>query len=277
MDRTNSRLLADLRRKLAKPGEPPVSLQAIQQRRARLQGLISMPSDIATYIVAQRARMRLHSYLDEEKLDQVATWEQRLSVKEGTSAGNGGGSSPKSKAATRPAIVKEFHLDKVKIPDAALSTRRKNEAEKMAAVYPVLYAFENSVREFVDGHLTASLGTAWYDDPKVVSSAIRKTVERNKAAEGRHRYHSSRSARPIYYTNIDDLGTIMMSQKAWPVFASMFPSDKWVPSVIEKIEASRNVVAHMNPLQKKDVDRIRLNFEDWLDQIKGHEPPSVPA
>ena len=56
----------------------------------------------------------------------------------------------------------------------------------------------------------------------------------------------------------------------------LFPSDKWLPGLIEKVEASRNVVAHMNPLQKRDVDRIRLNFEDWLAQIKGHAPPSVP-
>src|SRR5918996_3406507 len=110
MDRTNYRLLADLRKKLAKPGQPPVSLQAVQQRRARLQGLVPMPTDLATYIVAQRVGMRLHAYLDEEKLDQVATWEQRLSAKEATGSREGGGSSSKSKPATRPAIVKEFHL-----------------------------------------------------------------------------------------------------------------------------------------------------------------------
>ncbi len=40
--------------------------------------------------------------------------------------------------------------------------------------------------------------------------------------------------------------------------------------------ASRNVVAHMNPLQKRDVDRISLNAEDGFAQIKGREPSSVP-
>ncbi len=145
----------------------------------------------------------------------------------------------------------------------------------MSEVYPILYAFENSVREFVDSHLAKNLGKDWYDDPKVVSPRIRQTIERNKAAEQRHRYHSRRNARFIYYTDINNLASIMMSEKGWPVFKSMFPSDKWVPSVIEKIEVSRNVVAHMNPLQKKDIDRVRMNFEDWLDQIKGHEPTPV--
>jgi len=259
---------------LAKPGEPPVSPQAVQQRRGRLQRIVPMPSDIATYIVAQRVGIKLQRYLDGLQLGEVATWEQRLAAKEN-------GSPPTTqprfrKPAGSKAVVKEFHLDKVKLPDAALSTQRKAEAERMAAVYPLLYAFENSVREFVDGHLTATLGRQWFDDGRVVSETIRRTVKRNQDAEGRHRYHSRRSARPIYYTNIDDLGAIVQSEKGWPVFKQIFPSDKWLPGIIEKIEASRNVVAHMNPLQRRDVDRIRLHFEDWLDQIKGHEPPSTP-
>jgi len=32
----------------------------------------------------------------------------------------------------------------------------------------------------------------------------------------------------------------------------------------------------MNPLQKRDIDRIRLSFEDWLDQIKDHGPETMP-
>jgi len=273
MDRTDPKLLTALRAKLGKTGAP-VSYQAVQQRRAKLQALVPMPNDVATYVVAQRAGVPLHPHLDSAKLDEVATAEQRLLAKERpASSGDGGRSAPKNRAATRTAIVKELHLDKIKVPDAALSAGRKEEAERMAAVYPMLYAFENSVREFVDGHLTEKLGKDWFGDSKVVGKKTRDTVERNKAAEGRHRYHSRRSARPIYYTNIDDLGSIMMSEKGWAVFKPMFPSDKWVPALIEKIEASRNVVAHMNPLQKKDIDRIRMNFEDWLAQIKGHEPP----
>jgi hypothetical protein len=146
----------------------------------------------------------------------------------------------------------------------------------MAAVYPLLYAFENSVREFVDGHLMAAFGKDWWDDPKIVSPGVRKIVDRNKASEARHRYHSRRTARPIYYTEIAQLGSITMSERGWSIFRKLLPSDKWLPGVIEKIEVSRNVVAHMNPLQKKDIERIRMNFEDWLAQIKGHAPPSVP-
>ena len=32
----------------------------------------------------------------------------------------------------------------------------------------------------------------------------------------------------------------------------------------------------MNPLRKQDLDRLEINFKDWLAQIKGHMPPSIP-
>jgi hypothetical protein len=150
-----------------------------------------------------------------------------------------------------------------------------DEAERMARVYPLLYAFENSMREFIDGHLTTSYGEKWSDDPKIVNEEMRKIVKRNSGAEARHRYHSARNARFIYYTDIGHLPLIVQSENGWKVFKKFFPSDRWLAGRVEPIETSRNVVAHMNPVKKRDIDRIRLNFEDWLDQIKGHEPPAV--
>jgi hypothetical protein len=275
MGRANPAVLAALRTKLAKAGQRPVSLQAVQQRRAKIQSLVPMPSEIATYVIAQRAGVPLHAHLDAATLEQVATADLHLRTKDSRTEGR----TPvpaKSKPVTRPIIVKELHLTNIKVPSAALSAVRKADAERMASVYPMLYAFENSVREFVDGHLAQQLGRDWFDNPKVVSSSVRKTVERNKAAEGLHRYHSSRNARPLYYTNVADLSAITTSEGAWPIFKALFPSDKWLGALIERIEASRNVVAHMNPLQKRDIDRIRISLEDWIAQIKGREPPMVP-
>jgi hypothetical protein len=151
-----------------------------------------------------------------------------------------------------------------------------DEATRMAAVYPILYAFENSVREFIDGHLTNAYGDKWSDDPRIVNTTIKSRVERNRNAQTRHRYHSRRTARFIYYTDLGDLPLIAHSENGWKVFKPLLPSDKWLPGIVEKIEASRNVVAHMNPLAKRDVDRIRLNFEDWMEQIRDHPPPAAP-
>ena len=64
---------------------------------------------------------------------------------------------------------------------------------------------------------------------------------------------------------VHGLPLIAHSENGWKIFKSLLPSARWLDGRVEVIEASRNVVAHMNPLQKRDIDRIRLNFEDWLD------------
>jgi hypothetical protein len=102
---------------------------------------------------------------------------------------------------------------------------------------------------------------------------IRRKVERNRSAEARHRYPSRHNAPPIYYMDLGDLPLLVQSQKGWRVFDPLFPSDRCLGALVEKIEASRNVVAHMNALRQRDIQRIKLNFEDWLEQIRDHAPP----
>jgi hypothetical protein len=274
---TNRAVLAERRKNLGQDGKPG-SHQAIAQRRGRLQGLVQMPSDIATYIVASREGIRLHKYLDAEVLEQVAVFDERVRRKEEGSPGATPARAGRSRTTPTASTVKELRVGEVKVPKRALSQKHMDDAKRMAEVYPILYAFENSMREFIDGHLTAEYGDSWWDDPKIVNSEMRKIVERNRTAEKQHRYHSKRTARFIYHTDIGHLPLIIQSEKGWKVFkkAKVFPSDKWVGARVEVIEASRNVVAHMNALQKRDIDRIKLNFEDWLDQIEGHEPPAIP-
>jgi hypothetical protein len=263
---TNPDVLAELRAKLGN-----VSNQAISQRRARISKLVAMPTDIATYVVAHRAGVRLNKHLDSETLERVAAFEGQLAAKEGgQTAARATGSKPRS-----PAKPREVKLG-ANVPADSLSPKHMLDAARMAEVYPLLYAFENSMREFIDGHLTAAFGEKWHDDPKIVSTQIKGRVERNRNAEAKNRYHSRRNVRFIYYTDLGDLPLIAHSQNGWKVFGPLFPSDKWLHGRVEVIEASRNVVAHMNPLAKRDIERIRINFEDWLDQIKGNRPSAAP-
>jgi len=272
MARTNQKILAALREKLG-----GVSHQAISQRRAKIEDLVQMPTDIATYIIAKRDGIRLHQELDTATLEQVANFEERLHVREQASQ-MPAAIAPKKKRriGARPsASAKELYIGDVKIPASALNHRHMTDATRMAEVYPLLYAFENSMREFIDGHLTVAYGEKWSDDPKIVNTDVKKRVARNRNAEARHRYHSKRNARFIYYTDLGDLPLIAHSENGWKVFRPLFPTDKWLHGRVEVIEASRNVVAHMNPLQTRDIDRIRINFEDWLTQIDGNAPRSA--
>jgi hypothetical protein len=264
MAQTSQKILTELRKKLGN-----VSHQAISQRRARIQRKVAMPTDIATYIVAQREGIRIEKHLDADTLQVVADFQGRLAANGGDSTARTATRAPTKKAKQR---VKELRIGDVKIPKNALSQEHMDDAVRMATIYPVLYTFENSMRSFIDGHLTTIYGGEWHDDPKIVSTQINARVKRNRAAEARHRYHSRRNAKFIYYTDLGDLPLIVHSENGWKAFKALFPSDKWLHGRIEVIEASRNVVAHMNPLKKRDLDRIQLNFEDWLAQIKDRSP-----
>jgi hypothetical protein len=263
---TNTQLLAALREKLG-----GVSQQAVQQRRARLQKLVPVPTDIATYIVAHREGVRINKYLDSETLQNVAEWEARVAAKESPSTA--AAASGKSNARGRTVVVREAKIADVKVPPGSLTQKHIADAQKMAEVYPVLYVFENSVREFVDGHLTKAYGSNWWGEPKLVPKEVRDTVERVRKAEQINRAHTSRNARPIYYTMLGDLVYIVVSEKGNKVFKKpMFPRATWFPELVQSAEVTRNIFAHMNPLQKRDIRRLEDALGIWLDQTKGHEP-----
>jgi hypothetical protein len=177
----------------------------------------------------------------------------------------------------------EIRIGAKRVPTGVLGGRLIEEANRMAEIYPIFYALENSVRQYIDGHLTEAYGDRWHEDPKIVGVKVRAVVERNRNAAARARYHGRRNARFIYYhgrrnarfiyyTDLGHLPAIVHSENGWKVFNPLFPSDRWLYGIIDPVEASRNVVAHMNALSKRDIDRIRLNFADWIDQIKGTQP-----
>lgn len=242
-----------------------------QLRRLIAKRAAELPStnEQALYTLAHEAGLKLQNYMTADQIAEVRGLMQGRPVTPAPVPVT-------ARAKSKPTVtMKELKLDDVKIPPGALGKKHMEDAVRMAAIYPVLYAFENSMREWIDGHLTAAYGAKWHEDPKIVSTGMRERVARNRAAEDRNRYHSRRDARFIYYTDLGDLPAITRSENGWKVFKPpMLPSDTWLHGRVEVIEMSRNVVAHMNPLAARDIERIRINFEDWLAQIKDHPPPS---
>jgi hypothetical protein len=232
-------------------------------------GTVRMPTDIATYVVAHRAGVPIHRHLDPATLETVADYDARVSAKEGNAPLR---SAVSAKGATGVHEVTLFPG----IPTARLSARHMRDAERMANVYPLLYVFENSAREFIDGHLAQKYGKDWWDDPKLVVKDVRDAVEISRNAEAANRTHTSRRARPIYYTTFGHLVRIVESENGVKVFRRpLFPRPSWFPELVKSSEHTRNIVAHMNPLQPVDVRRLEMALTDWLKQIKGHEPPPV--
>jgi hypothetical protein len=255
-----------------------ITERAVNLRRAKARRAVGMPDDIALYVVAQQADVPIHKWVkDSTTLAQVATFEEKLAAKQG--ARRPTTTTQPTRARKTAGRSPEFGLEGITVPAGVLSERHFRDAELMAKnVYPLLYAFENSAREFIDGHLTAVYGSNWWDDPKLVGRDARRAVEIARKAATDDRTHSARNARSIYHTTFGDLVSIVESENGRKVFKRpLFPRPSWFTELVKSSEHSRNIVAHMNPLKQQDIRRLRVDFEDWLNQIKGHLPPSVPT
>ena len=88
-----------------------------------------------------------------------------------------------------------------------LDDRLVADAQKMAIVYTVIAAFENSVRELVRGVLLEAKGEGWWTD--AVSEKVRQRAEKRQQDEDKARWHTQRGTDPIYYTMMADLVNIM--------------------------------------------------------------------
>lgn len=129
--------------------------------------------------------------------------------------------------------------------------------------YPLVYVFENSVREVIKLLMAKAFGDDWWE--KKVADSVRRKTQGRIDDEEHNAWHGRRGSHPVYYTNIGDLAKIVVAN--WPQFEQILPNQGWFTSRINEIELSRNVLEHNNPLQNRDLQRLRLYLTDWQDQI----------
>lgn len=152
----------------------------------------------------------------------------------------------------------------LQVQDPFLSNKILGEAVKMAEVYSIIYTFENSVRNVISLVLKKKYGENWWDTR--VKPTIQGKVKNRMDKEAANRWHGKRGSAPIFYTDINDLLSIIMN--SWADFESLFPDQDWIKSRIKEIEMSRNIVAHNNPLAERDIERISVYFKDWAAQLQ---------
>jgi hypothetical protein len=69
----------------------------------------------------------------------------------------------------------------------------------------------------------------------------------------------------VNYTDFGDLALIL--QQNWADFADLFPDQNWITARLRELEQSRNVIAHNNVLEDREIDRIRMYLADWIRQV----------
>lgn len=139
---------------------------------------------------------------------------------------------------------------------------RRNAVQALPA-YLALFCLENSIRELVVERMQEILGSGWWDAG--TSAELRKKVEQRQTTEGKNRWHIRRGAQEIYYTDFGDLVAIV--RRNWEAFEDLFPDQNWVTTRLTELEASRNIVAHNNLLDDRELQRIRMYLQDWMRQI----------
>jgi hypothetical protein len=138
------------------------------------------------------------------------------------------------------------------------------QGRKMAAIYMAIAAFENAARKFIQDRLLEEVGADWWDS---VPTGIQKSAEKRKDEEDQIRWHGSRGASLIFYTQLPDLVSIIQNNAGH--FQDHIESVEWARHIFKTLERSRNVIMHSGELSMNDIERVAMNIRDWLNQVGG--------
>lgn len=163
---------------------------------------------------------------------------------------------------------KEIRVPKISkrvVDISGLPPNLVDEAKKMGGIYPDLYILENLVRYVVMSVLESKYGSDWWNNRSVVSRKIAEKVEERKHFERENRWVAKRRTHEIFYTDLRNLSSIIAtnSREFKKIFANLE-----IEAELRKLEPSRNIIAHNNPLPPNEFGRIRLCRDDLEKQLK---------
>lgn len=233
----------------------PTVYRRINKKKRELG--LAYTTDIAAYVLAAEYNIDLTNYLHEDILKTIreAMKSAPIIIREKQPTGKG-------KKLTIVKFPESFKINCPNIPDSILK-----DAHQMNRIYPYFYVFENSIRYFIINIMQNKYGSNWWEEK--ISDKIKNIVNNRKTKEERNKWHGKRGVHPIFYTDIDHLKNIINAN--YHDFKDALPQIDnpigWLSTRIDEIEQSRNIIAHFNPLRKRDITRIKMYLEDWIDQI----------
>jgi hypothetical protein len=249
---------------LAKLGVTPQRLSQLAQKR---KGELPMTTEQAVYTIAHENGVDLSRHLSRDETDEVRRLVTELrSLHRGPAVVSGGkNGATLSKTTPKTVVVTIAGLNVERLP--GMTGTHAKEAKVMAEkVYPALYVFENSARDLITRVLKAAIGDDWWD--KIVPEKVREKAEGRKADERKDPWHGKRGAALIDYLDLSDLPRIVMAPKAWPHFRPFFERPSWFQELVNELNVSRRVAAHMNPLEADDVKNVEAAFRKWAKVLK---------
>ncbi|WP_245136799.1 Swt1 family HEPN domain-containing protein [Peteryoungia algae] len=135
------------------------------------------------------------------------------------------------------------------------------EAARMSEFYEVFYCLENSIRSLVSDILLESEGADWWNSSRIDEKRIREPTQLRRKKEVDNGV-TARSDRLIDYTTFGELSQIITDN--WDLFEPVFSSKSAVSSVSNQLNLLRGPIAHCNPTDELEQDRLNLAVRSWF-------------
>jgi len=249
-----------------------VTPQRLSQLVTRRKAELPMTTEFATYTIAHERGVDVSKYLDADTTREVRQLVSQLRAGMRNTDGDlAKRPARRGQAGTRVPKPVSVSIVGIKIGNVpGLKASHAQEAKAMAErVYPTLYLFENSVRDFIERVLSAAYGKNWWE--AAVSKKVRDKAEQFKDDEAKDTWHGKRGRRDLDYLLLTQLWSIVRDN--WNDFAPFFPQGQaWVHTLIENdMNVSRRVIAHMNPLDEDDIESLVVSFRKWIKHLTAVE------
>ncbi|MFI5253773.1 MAG: hypothetical protein ACHQQQ_15245 [Bacteroidota bacterium] len=181
-----------------------ITIQAIYQgiNRVRKEFYNSISKEDGAYIYGSRIGIDIFKFL-KNNTDQQDRIQKFLS----SGKSEDGGRIQKIKQ-PKSSPIKILKVKDTTIEDTLLPGKITEDAKKMAEIYPFIYIFENSVRNFVRMAMDKAFPTGWWNENRITTDVFKKAVQR-KGIEGKNLWHGSRSDNMLDYIDFDELEKVI--------------------------------------------------------------------
>ena len=135
------------------------------------------------------------------------------------------------------------------------------EAARMSEFYEVFYCLENSIRKMVADVLLEVEGADWWNSSRVDEKRIREPTALRRKREIDSGI-TPRSERFIDYTTFGELSQLITDN--WDLFEPIFQSKTAVSNVSNQLNLLRGPIAHCNPTDELEQERLNLAVRTWF-------------
>jgi hypothetical protein len=139
----------------------------------------------------------------------------------------------------------------------------RNESLRMARIYSLMYAFENSVRVLIRERLEQIFKADWWS--KGVPQKIQRFCENRKEESDKNSWLQGQKAELLSFADFGQLADIIVAN--WDNFTDLFVTQHWVKQRMDELEKARNFIAHNRILADAEFRRIEMYISDWNAQV----------